>query len=62
MAKKPVWRRCLQCMERFEAPTDFDLGKLFESHFVTADGVRKCMGEAQRKMSFIRQDNAWVKR
>lgn len=62
MSKKPVFKRCISHFERFSAPTDWELGKLFESHFVTTDIGRKCMSMAQFKISYMREGNAWVKR
>lgn len=62
MAKKSAWRICSICLEHFHAEDEAALRKLFESHFVNAPDGQKCMGQAQLKMSFIRNDNAWVKR
>lgn len=62
MAKKVSWRICHLCLERFHAEDEYKLGKLFESHKVSTPDGLKCMGQAQLKLSFIRNDNAWIKR
>lgn len=62
MAKKTAWRICSVCLERFHAEDEWKLGKLFESHKVSTPTGQQCMSQAQLKLSFIRNDNAWIKR
>lgn len=62
MAKKPVWRICFHCRARFEAPDDWSMNKLIESHRVSNEFGQQCMGKAQMELTFKYDGNAWVKK
>ena len=62
MADKPVWRRCLNCVQRFEGKTEQELDDLMRDHIVTTEFGRQCMSEKQLSLSFRKVGNAWVKR
>lgn len=62
MKRKPVFRICINCLERFHAEDEHKLAKLFESHKVSTPDGLKCMGQTQLQMSFTRKDNAWCRK
>lgn len=62
MAAKPVWHICFHCRERFEAPNEWDIKKLVESHLVSNEFGQQCMGQKQLELSFKKIGKAWVKK
>jgi hypothetical protein len=60
MAKKPLWKRCAFCLEKFIAADTQALDKAFSLHKVNTDTGVQCMGEKQRLMTYQKTDNGWL--